>query len=189
MKKNNYGFTMVELLAAIVILGILSTLAIPAIMGVVHRGKNKIYVSDALKLISIAEMEIRMKSDYIKKPDDGKCIVLSMHYLNPSELDSPPNGGKYMEYYSYVVVKNNGGELEYSAFLVEKLPNNHYMGVKLSKKSSLLASNAVDNVVESISGTSLFTVSDVLSVRNKLLTNINTNLGSGYVTSVTKAYY
>ena len=43
---NKKGFTLVEILTAIVILGILSTLAIVGVTGVINSSKEKYYATD-----------------------------------------------------------------------------------------------------------------------------------------------
>lgn len=45
MKKKNKGFTMVELLAVITIMGLLSAIAIPAVTKYIAKGKNTSYES------------------------------------------------------------------------------------------------------------------------------------------------
>ena len=62
MKLNNKGVTMMELLGAMVILGILFGLAVPAITTVINDTRNKTYVDDAMKLISNAEYNAIMDS-------------------------------------------------------------------------------------------------------------------------------
>ena len=65
MRKNRRGFTLVELLAAIVILGILAVFSIPRIVGMLDRSKNKMYVDDTKKLISKVEYQMRSSSNDI----------------------------------------------------------------------------------------------------------------------------
>ena len=103
MRKNNKGFTLIELLAVIVILGILFGFSIPLITGVVERGRNKIYISDAEKLVSQAEYRIRSSSSEIEKPDPGDAIAISLLYLDNEEFDNPPNGGKYQKENSLLI--------------------------------------------------------------------------------------
>ena len=49
IKKNSNGFTLVELLATMVILGILMAIALPNVVGVLNNNRNKTYVADAKK--------------------------------------------------------------------------------------------------------------------------------------------
>ena len=62
MKKNNKGFTLIELLAAVVILGVLSVLALPTVVNLLGNSRDKLYITDAKKLISQAEYKFRVKS-------------------------------------------------------------------------------------------------------------------------------
>ena len=146
MRKNNKGFTLVELLAALVILGVLAALALPTVVNMMGNSRDKLYVTDAKKLISQAEYKFRVASSEIEKPDDGECLVLSMVYLDNSDFDNAPNNGEYVREASYVVVKNNGGNFEFSVELVEEIKKNVYKGVELSKDSTLNA-NSTRHVV------------------------------------------
>ena len=74
MRKNHKGFTLIELLAAGVILGVLAIFAIPRIMNMVTDSKDKIYISDAKKLIAKADYKIRSASSDIEKPNPGEWI-------------------------------------------------------------------------------------------------------------------
>ncbi len=177
MKKNNKGFTLVELLAAIVILGILSVLALPMITGMVEKSRNKMYITDARKLISLAEYQMKSSSSTIDKPDPGDFIIISMHYLDNSSFSSAPNGGEYEIDHSFVVIKNNGGTLEYSACIVESLKKGGYKGVVLTKESDLLKSNAHVNYVHPFTNNELVNVEADIDSRY-----VNQYLGSGYVT-------
>ena len=147
MKRNNRGFTLIELLAAVVILGILVGISLPAITGMFDNSRKKMYVSDARKLISLAEYKLKSNSSEMEKPDDGDCILISMKYLDSSDFDTPPGGGEYEKEGSYVVVKNENGNLVYAASIVEKLPKTGYKGIKLTLKSTLTTSKATSRVV------------------------------------------
>lgn len=146
MVKNRKGFTLVELLAAIVILGILMVFSVPIIVGMLDRSKDKIYVDDAKKMISQAEYQMRSSSNEIEVPDPGNCIVISLVYLDNSSFDNPPNKGEYEREYSFVVVKNEGGKLKYSATIVENVKGGGYKGVKLSTSEVLYSRNALKQV-------------------------------------------
>ena len=132
MRKNKKGFTLVELLAVIIILGILVGFSVPIIMKNINFSKNKSYTQDASKLISIAEYKINSNSLKIEKPDPGNCIVLSYDYLNDGSINNPPGKGSYLGSASFVVVKNNSGKFDYSAALIEEAKDGGYSGVRLS---------------------------------------------------------
>ena len=69
MMKKNRGFTLIELLAAMVILGLLMAIALPTVLGLFSKNTNKVYVNDALKLVSQAEYKIRAASTTVERPD------------------------------------------------------------------------------------------------------------------------
>ncbi len=184
MYKNKKGFTLVELLAAIVILGILSVFAIPMITGMVENSRNKMYVDDALKLIARAEYQMKASSNTIDKPDSGDCIIISMAYLQANEIVTAPNGGEYDKDQSYVVIKNSGnGKLEYAATIIEKMKKGGYKGIKLTPYKNLLSSNAAKYVVP-IEDDEL--VEDIENIKTAYLKN---ELGDGYIPGKLIAIY
>ena len=136
MKKSNKGFTLVELLGAIIILGILAVLAIPQLTSMLNNSKDKMYISDAIKFLSLAEKTVR-SDDSIELPDEGKYIVISLSYLDDGSFDTAPNGGKYHPYRSFVLIKNNDGNMEYTVTLVEKLKKGGYKGIEKATSNSL----------------------------------------------------
>ena len=120
---NNKGFTLVELLATISLLAVLTMIAVPNIIGIVNRNKNKTYIEDAKKLVSLAEYKIRTNPE-LKPSNDRKSQCLYMSALGKSDFDTTaPNGGKYDESKSYVRVRMQSAEgtlsLKYYVTLVE----------------------------------------------------------------------
>lgn len=133
MKKNNRGFTLIELIAAVVVLGLLVAISVPLITKNINFGRSKTYVQDANKLVALAEYKLSSNSLNIQKPDPGNCIVLGFDYINDGSISNPPNKGTYNGDVSFVVVKNDNGKLEYAVFLVEEGKNSSgFSGVKLS---------------------------------------------------------
>lgn len=192
MIKNNKGFTLIELLAAIAVLSILMVLTLPQLTNVIGGNRNKIYVNDAKKMIALAEYKIRSNSTSIEKPDDGECIVFSLNYLDNDSFDSPPNRGDYLRYSSFVVAKNDNGNMEYSAILIEEYKN-VYKGIKLTKEDDLNKRDAVKNITV-FNSNELVYITEEISAKyvgeseaaNKTIgiNYINSYLGNNYVKAI-----
>lgn len=152
---NNKGFTLVELLATISLLAVLTMIAVPNIIGIVNRNKNKTYVEDAKKLVSLAEYKVRTNPKL--KPSnvgDSKCLYMST--LGKSDFDTTaPNGGKYNEDLSYVKVQmirnnDNSVSLKYSVTLVEVKENNGgYVGILQETSSDDLYEDNISRLISS----------------------------------------
>ncbi len=91
---NKKGFTLVELLAVVVIIAILASLAVPNIISMTTRAKNEQFITDAKQIIakakyaykngkfessntiSLGDLEISLnKSPFGEDYDDGKSII------------------------------------------------------------------------------------------------------------------
>lgn len=152
---NNKGFTLVELLATISLLAVLTMIAVPNIIGIVNRNKNKTYVEDAKKLVSLAEYKIRTNPE-LKPSNAGESQCLYMSTLGKSDFyTTAPNGGKYNEDLSYVkvqMIRNNDDSvsLKYSVTLVEVKENNGgYVGILRETSSDNLYEDNISTLISS----------------------------------------
>ncbi len=175
MKKNSKGFTLVELLAAIVILGIIALFALPAIVNMVSKSRNKMYITDAEKMVALTEYKLKASNSVIEIPDEGDCIVVSMVYLDSSDFDTAPNDGKYQKEKSFVVVKNVGGSLDYSVMIVEKTKKRDLRGLELTNSKDLEKRSTTGRIT-TFKKTDL--VEDIESMDKSY---INTHLDSNYI--------
>lgn len=103
---NKKGFTLTELLAVVVIIALLSTLAVPNIISMLNRSKNEKFVTDAKQVIA--------KAKYYYKNNKDNEITLSELGI---DLGQSPYGNKYTN--GKVEVKNNLGNLTYSIYLTD----------------------------------------------------------------------
>lgn len=184
MKKNNRGFTLIELLAAIVILGILSVFALPVITNTLNDSRNKMYVSDAKRLISQAEYELKSNSSQIEKPKVGDCIVMSLSYLNATSIKTGPNGGTYDPDRSYVLVKGVENatthfiEYQYSVALIEHSKKGGYIGISLTRSNQL-----------KVSSVKSYKVADLVAADSVTDTYVKQRLGDSYLTGTVSEIY
>lgn len=156
MRLNNKGFTLVELLAAMVILAAIMVIAVPNVMGILNNSKADAYVEDAKKMLSLAEYKVRANPSL--RPASGSCRIL-LKNLDNSEFKSAPNNGEYDQEKSFVMVtrKDEAGKkrYEYSVTIIENLgdgkgtrgiPNVKYDDLYKDDPSSLVKNNPASNV-------------------------------------------
>lgn len=129
---------MIELLATLAILSVIMLMAVPNVIGVVRRSKNKTYIEDAKKIVSLAEYKVRSSAEY--KPSSGQSYCFLLNFLGATELEQAPNGGEYYNGISYVEVINHNGEYRYYVQLVEK-KDNTYTGIRYTRSTNLFNDN------------------------------------------------
>ena len=100
--KNNKGFTLVETIAVIIILGVVLSIAVPSITNVVKSTNKNRMISDAETFIS--EVKEYVESDTIgNTPKDNKYKLVNIK----SKLSKSPYGGYYNMESSFVIINNN----------------------------------------------------------------------------------
>ena len=100
--KNNKGFTLVETIAVIIILGVVLSIAVPSITNVVKSTNKNRMISDAETFIS--EVKEYVESDTIgNTPKDNKYKLVNII----SKLSKSPYGGNYNMESSFVIINNN----------------------------------------------------------------------------------
>ena len=118
------GFTLVELLAVIVVIGLIMLIAVPNIVGLSTGVKKDQMLADAKKMISLAKYKVETDADIRArvKPDvcDGTKCTLSLEMLNVNgDINKDPDGHDY-ESGSQVVYSIKNNVAEYCVTLIGK---------------------------------------------------------------------
>lgn len=118
---NRKGFTLIEILAVIIILGVIMTIAVPNVLSMVDRNKKDTVIEHAKMMATQAEYTIR-KDTSIEYPTDNNAIILTLEYLNTNDISESPYNTNYHKSRSFVAVvnetKNNITEYKYYVHLV-----------------------------------------------------------------------
>ncbi len=100
---NNKGFTLVELLGTLAILGIILLISIPSINNVVEKNKKLTFINDAKRFIALAEADARKNSyKYNVYTLDNNCTTTvsfneyEKNSIKTSDLEKSPYDNKYL---------------------------------------------------------------------------------------------
>ena len=192
MKLNQKGFTLIELMATLLIIAVVMGITIPNVTGIFNQGKVTTYAEDAKKLRTSAEYMFRGDNTVVKPTNNGECIAISLAYLDNDEYN-PPYGGRYLQTKSFIIVKmnvtNSGGrdirKYSYHVQLIESLPDYGYRGFRLVDASLLDGDGYFDMVGEFGDADGFADLTNYIANPNSLKSH--GNLGS-LCSSVLKVY-
>ena len=169
--KSERGLTLIELLAVVVILGIIAAIAIPAIGGLIDNSKKDAHVANAQQMINAAKIAVTSDKDLV--PASGKAKIVPLQYLEDKgyletvkDPDNKPDnkyrkgGNTVMERNvtadgtvsseptsntSYVVIINDENKLSYKVKLVNDKRGVQTADKKAVKEDDLKRSEVRDN--------------------------------------------
>ncbi|WP_368503649.1 type II secretion system protein [Alkalihalophilus sp. As8PL] len=95
--KNEKGLTLVELLAVVVILGIIAAIAVPSIGGIIDNSKKDAHVANAQQMVSSARLAVTGESN-LRNMIDGTQYIPLGYLIKEGYLEavSDPDGTDYI---------------------------------------------------------------------------------------------
>lgn len=101
---NRKGFTLVELIAMMVVLGILMVITVPNMSGILNKNKDSITKEDVNKMVAGAKTKFQTKE--AKYPEgESDCVIMSLGFVDSNnDLNKGINEGTYSRTKSFVLV-------------------------------------------------------------------------------------
>lgn len=173
---NRKGFTLIEVLAVIIILGVIMSMAIPNVVSVLDRNKEEALIEDAKSMITLTEYTMR-KDTSIKFPKNDKdAILLTLEYLNTDDISNSPYDIPYNIKDSFVVIKNEteNGVTEYKYYVQLLACDSDSCSTASKVRGIKLTDNISSSTdVEKITDKSYSSKDDITSIKQKIgVTNL-----------------
>ncbi len=162
--KSEKGFTLIEVLSVIIIIGIIMLIAVPAVNKYIDRSNKASFASDALAYVETVRSEYEMR-DYGEFLDKDELMIVPIEYiiLEKGDGNSPYAPFDFTRSYIIIVPERNG--YQFYATIVDEIG----VGI-IQKNSNELNRDAVEEGVTDsvIPYKTHATTSDKLAFKGKL---------------------
>ena len=112
-KKNNGGFTLIEILAVIIIIGILLLITIPAVTNYISSSRRSAYADDIIAFLDNVKAEYDMKEygSYVKEDEIMIVPLEFVTFEKGNNLSSPFSDYVFDKSYVVIIPERNGYSL------------------------------------------------------------------------------
>ena len=110
---NNKGFTLVELLAVIVLLAIIGGLAVPNVISSINNSRKNTFLLDAKRMVSKAEYLISKNANDRNIVKSGESVKYNYNQLNEKGEFEVDSDGQPFNDSSFVIVTKEGNNFSY----------------------------------------------------------------------------
>ena len=149
MKKN--GFTLVEILAVIIILGIIMIIAIPAVTKYILKSDKSVYADDIIAYLETARAEYEMK-EYGTFLKDDEIMIVPIEYIDLEKGTKESPFGEFDLSKSYIVISPYKKGYQYYANVVDV----QGIGVRMRTQEELNKDLIEENIKDKITSYTLY---------------------------------
>ena len=144
--RNEKGFTLIEILAVVIILGIIMIITIPAVSNYIISSNRSAYASDLAAYIETVRAEYEMK-DYGRYITENEIMIVPLQYIKLDKgdnLSSPFGDYVFDQCYAIIIAERKGFQVYISAV------DNNGIGAIMKSYNEMKKEAIEDNVSNNI---------------------------------------
>ena len=150
--KNKKGFTLIEVIAVIIIIGILMFIAVPNVTNYIKKSRKASYSADVRAFLETIKSKYEMR-EYGPLLDDNEIMIVpikSVTFEKGSESESP--FGKYDFDKSYIIIVPENEKYNYYATVID----DKKIGMVFEKDSTISEDSIIEKIDDALPTISSF---------------------------------